>query len=786
MKKRYTLSILSMVLVLVSLCSFFVLPVSAGVEKVTSVQNKIDEVTLNKISNLKDNEKIKVWVWFRDIDESNIQKATETECGLTLEETREEKLSLTNNLTNFLNKEIADCSVEELAKGKQELSEYIKISSVNKSNNKFRIYSNTFRAVSKEMYEEHNTTLVKEVGLYNNAEIEFISTLSPSLIVSLSKADILELEKNENVVSIGYVDETEQEPPECENQIITMNVDDTIDTFGVSGDGVNVLMIDHDFVRSDLSNYSSISNTNKIKNVYKQKLYSTSNTGVLPTAQSDHANSVARVFQLYAESANIYSVFKNNYSDIEWAISNCDIDLINCSSNYATSLNYDSYSKWYDALIAKYDIPVFAAAGNSMTWNNGHNAPHVISPANAYNTIAVGAYSTNGVSSSDRMYDFRYSPTSSTNVVQNKPDLVVASTSTSHATPSLSGIAALILEVNPDLLGEPELMKAIFMASCHRKVLPASGTEDTQEDIFDGLTLKQGAGAVDAYRAMCIALLGNYGVRTISEGTIDVDAIQLTCNNNVNVSLVWSRENTMAAGTTPSGSVTLSTLQELGLSVYNGNTLVESSNKTNTGKQMVYFTGSKNLWYTIKVTKNTTNASSVTFAYAWSDKTPVELESVQISGNMAKGQTLTAIATRTDGATASTNSLKYQWKSSSNGQSWTNISGATASTYVLTNNELLKYIKCEVTPKEYVGIVPITISSETTIKVILYGDVNLNGAVSVADSTLIQKYLAHTATLTSEQLVAADVNGDGAVTTKDVTLIQMYVSNLIDSFPVEE
>lgn len=59
---------------------------------------------------------------------------------------------------------------------------------------------------------------------------------------------------------------------------------------------------------------------------------------------------------------------------------------------------------------------------------------------------------------------------------------------------------------------------------------------------------------------------------------------------------------------------------------------------------------------------------------------------------------------------------------------------------------------------------------------VLYGDVNLDGRVTVQDVTLIQKYASRTTTLTGQALKNADVNADGSVTTYDATLIQRYLA----------
>lgn len=57
----------------------------------------------------------------------------------------------------------------------------------------------------------------------------------------------------------------------------------------------------------------------------------------------------------------------------------------------------------------------------------------------------------------------------------------------------------------------------------------------------------------------------------------------------------------------------------------------------------------------------------------------------------------------------------------------------------------------------------------------IIGDVDGNGAISVSDATLIQKYLADLTEFTAEQIKIADVNGDGVVNVHDATAIQLLL-----------
>ncbi|MCI6615656.1 lectin like domain-containing protein [Ruminococcus sp.] len=60
----------------------------------------------------------------------------------------------------------------------------------------------------------------------------------------------------------------------------------------------------------------------------------------------------------------------------------------------------------------------------------------------------------------------------------------------------------------------------------------------------------------------------------------------------------------------------------------------------------------------------------------------------------------------------------------------------------------------------------------------LYGDVNGDGVLTVADSTLIQKYCAEIITFTDEQLAIADINKSGKIDISDATAIQRIAAGI--------
>lgn len=68
----------------------------------------------------------------------------------------------------------------------------------------------------------------------------------------------------------------------------------------------------------------------------------------------------------------------------------------------------------------------------------------------------------------------------------------------------------------------------------------------------------------------------------------------------------------------------------------------------------------------------------------------------------------------------------------------------------------------------------------------LYGDVNGDGVISMADALMTQQAAVRAVELDNIQKIAADVNGDGRVTLADAVDIQRLVKGIIDEFTVGE
>jgi len=119
------------------------------------------------------------------------------------------------------------------------------------------------------------------------------------------------------------------------------------------------------------------------------------------------------------------------------------------------------------------------------------------------------------------------------------------------------------------------------------------------------------------------------------------------------------------------------------------------------------------------------------------------IASATISGSTVVGQTLTATANTVTGTSITTT---YQWQSSpTSGGSYSNISGATSSTYTLTSSEESKYIKVVVTVTNAGGTASAT-SNATAV--VTYATPTIASA-SISGSARIGNTLTASAGLTS-------------------------------------
>ncbi|WP_225173920.1 DUF4082 domain-containing protein [Bradyrhizobium sp. IC4060] len=98
---------------------------------------------------------------------------------------------------------------------------------------------------------------------------------------------------------------------------------------------------------------------------------------------------------------------------------------------------------------------------------------------------------------------------------------------------------------------------------------------------------------------------------------------------------------------------------------------------------------------------------------------------VSVSGTPTQNQTLTATVSDADGVPGT---VSYQWQQSANGNSWSNISGATASTLVLGQAQVGSFIRATASYTDLSGSTEAPVSTATATTV---ANVNDPGAVTI-------------------------------------------------------
>lgn len=453
----------------------------------------------------------------------------------------------------------------------------------------------------------------------------------------------------------------------------------------------------------------------------------------------------------------------------------------------------------------------------------------------AYNVIAVGGYDDHNTGEPDD--DSYYTECSfvSTGGCQ-KPDILapvnMPGRGTSNSSAHAAGVAVLLIELKPSLSFQPQVLKAILLASCQRKVkLP---TDVAVETMAQGLTERQGTGAVDAWNAVCIIAQGNYGYGEVSSAAEKRNFIQPAYGaSHMNVSVAWLRENTLLNNSHKFGTgILVGTPHNLDLRVYRNGTLVGSSTNSNSSTEMAYFPlSASEARYQLRVSKeDSTNLETVRYGYAYSTDNMAFRENLTGTGNPegiyyirgnanANGAYLTVdeetgqifqkaftgeanqqwISSKTgyDPFTIQTNSSAYPGCLSISGQTsaWVRQDSAQYITYGGNGTDNTYGIQLYgLSPSNSRSLTAQDTGAQNSTAIwqnigiperfqwyfepagYIRGDVNRDGTVSTADALLAQKYVSKVVTFDAAQKFLADMNNDGQINVTDVQLIQQAVS----------
>ena len=749
-----------------------------------------------------EDEKIPVWIWYKDINQTQVDNIVKTRTGLTAENAAVDYAMPSPALLNSLQNEEPGSQAQMQA--------YLAATAQARALEAQRADTliMTRREVAREQYNVKSAGIIEEVNL-DADDIIFKSQYAPVVIAEMTKLQVQAVIQEEKIEEISLFEEHPVVVDSMTSVLESSNITKVRQKTGLSGNNVKVGIVDNGVPapHEDL-NYENIIYVNVINTLghpTQMAITIAGSSGVAPNAK------------LYCTSFFHGAPYEN----IEALITH-GVKVINMSLELGKNTTYTLMEKWFDHIVSQHNVSFVKSAGNDGPTDV------VGSPGLAYNLITVGAY--DDQDTANKVDDTYNSMTSFVDFGFNKPDLLAPINyndgGTSHSTAHTTGIIALMLELKPSLAYQPHVIKAILLASCQRKVQNPAGV--TAETMAQGITDRQGAGAVDAWNAICIISQGQYGYGTFS-GEETRHFVQPPYGaSHMNVSVTWLRNNTASGNHGSASSVTAGTQHNINLQVYRGETLAGSSALANSSTEMAYIPlSSTSTQYKLRLYKaDSTNTQAVKYAYAWSTNNMTYKESAStvqsaptdgffyirnqnngqyLTVNESTGQVTSAafsggrnqqwIIDKADSTrfTIKTRSLTYPGNLSRAASGSNAVIDAdteypiqfdlysSTGAYAIghsdtgTSFQYLQYTGGQFKWATYGA--PTNFQWHFERVVCQKGDVNLDGSLSTADVLLLQQYVGKAVSFNDDQLYLGDLNNSGTVTVLDVSLLQQLLAS---------
>ncbi len=385
--------------------------------------------------------------------------------------------------------------------------------------------------------------------------VDEVSPTSPIVYVMLPVRDLTTIAQRADVHRI-YSAENKYEDY-LNVAADTINADVLWNSYGITGSGVNVAIVEDSRVDFD-NNCLGINLGTRVPGDGNVDQHATTTAGMVASTNATHRG--------VANGAGVYSANGTTYSDsnmsaaLDAAATNTHIQNNSWGPGCGSadgSMNV--HARHADYIVRYRWDTVVAAAGN-----NGDCAgfEYVAGVGAGYNTIAVGAFDDHGTAgwSDDTMASFSsYLDPTSPHSDRQKPDVAAPGVSissllmaspgtcptgnvgdgTSYASPMVAGVAALLMEARSSLRVYPEAVKALILAGATNNI---EGSSNLSE--FDG------AGGVNASPSYISAVNDRYrwlymtpssfdasGYYTINLGTIQA-------GTRVKAALAWDSNPT--------------------------------------------------------------------------------------------------------------------------------------------------------------------------------------------------------------------------------------------------
>lgn len=494
------------------------------------------------------------------------------------------------------------------------------------------------RQIYKQYYSNSNQQIIDRY-FSEDAQL-FVSSYAPVAIVESSEISTWAMARSSDVLSIYafqeadfYNDVLVSEETDSSGAVTDAFIDDLVlanqisradivrDTYGLTGDGVKVGIIEASGVPDTSNLYLSSANITINQEYTGIDDHATRVTAIM--AASNYAGAYGIVPEAEYYCCAIEGSY-NLFSSTEWLL-DCGVNVINASLSWYNRLGYyDSYSAWLDHIAVLHDVHFAKSAGN---YNSTKNPNHMVaSPGMAYNAITVGSFD----AYSDDVSTFTLSPygcyVETEGSGPEKPNLVAKANldsvgASSYATPQVAGVITQLCDYNPTLKYKQSAIGAILAASAAEKV-EAVGS-GAKGDVFSNplagsvqISDKEGAGILDALWAWGIVSNLNWVGMQVSEFPYSQTfTIDTSMNTLTRISIFWLKKNVNYSHDSDTATGANANIANLDLYIYNSDgDLVTSSTMSYGNFEIVQFVPEGDGVYTIVVTGSTDNLEHVGLA----------------------------------------------------------------------------------------------------------------------------------------------------------------------------
>lgn len=357
---------------------------------------------------MKDEETIKISVWFNEIENEKIEKAVvrKLQREINSKNISEDCLEL-YKIDNTYKKD-SDESETKLS-----ISEIQKINSI-------------FLQTKSKFYTEYNKTCIAEiVESYDIDEvnIKYTSKYVPNAEAVVSKSEVYSLIENDNIESVYAVStvlekDDSSASPDSVADLTTISTNDVYDYTGInymrnsqneSGSGIKIGLISYGKPNTSYSCFNNANINNRI-NILDSNL-SVSNDATFLAAQL--VGKVGSIYEGIAINSTLYCTGTTGTDEDSWKecfddVLESNVNIIDVGIELAGEdrNEYGDASKYIDAIVNTENVTVIQGTGEGYPSGSGS----VQRGAMAYNSIAVGMYRMN--------YD-DVSPLSAYNMVQS-------------------------------------------------------------------------------------------------------------------------------------------------------------------------------------------------------------------------------------------------------------------------------------------------------------------------------------------------------------------------------